>query len=64
VVVARLTEAGSALYQETMPAYQELVTSLMAGLSGEDQELLRRLSRDLHVSLETARDLAPPAPAR
>ncbi|MCC2668035.1 MAG: transcriptional regulator, MarR family [Armatimonadetes bacterium] len=59
VVVARLTAEGAALYQELMPAYQELVRSMLSGLTVADQEALARFCRELHISLETFRDLVP-----
>jgi len=55
VVVARLTDSGSALIAEMMPAYVELVGSLFAELSQEECESLAGLCRELHVAVERAR---------
>lgn len=55
VVVARLTESGSALITEMMPAYVELVGALFAELSPDDCTSLASLCRDLHLAVEHAR---------
>lgn len=59
VIVARLTPEGQALYTKLMPAYEILVTDLLRELPPEEQEMLSRLCRELHVGLAQGKDVAP-----
>jgi DNA-binding MarR family transcriptional regulator len=52
VVLAQLTPEGLTLYRELMPAYQELLSQLMAGLSMEEKEAVARACERLHRQLE------------
>jgi DNA-binding MarR family transcriptional regulator len=52
VVLAQLTPEGLALYRELMPAYQELLSELLAGLSMEEKETIAEACERLHLHLE------------
>lgn len=55
VVFARLTPEGTALYQDLMPACQELHSRLMGELRDEEKEALAQLCEKLHLSVEKLR---------
>jgi len=55
VVRAQMSVSGRLLYEEMMPAYQELITSLMGGLSVEEKELIAQLCETLHRSVDEGR---------
>lgn len=59
VILARLTPAGRAFYEEAMPAYQELLRISLAALSPEEQEVISELCEKLHLALEETRHAEP-----
>ena len=66
VVLAQLTPEGEALYREAMPAYQELLSELLAGLTLEEKEAISRHCRKLHLTVEERRqhECEAPLPTR
>ena len=59
VVMARLTSEGAAFYRKVMPAYQELLASLLGDLDMDEKETISRYCERLHEVLRER----PPAAA-